>query len=82
MKTHMRKLKKYDIHLRNVELLGQFITQHGNIKNRFSNKLSSADQKKVTMAIKTARHNCAIPHYGRILAPNKKNITSLDDEVK
>lgn len=82
MKTHLRKLKKYDIHWRNVELLGQFITPHGNIKSRFSNRLSSADQKKITMTIKTARHNCAIPHYGRILNPNKKNITSLDDEVK
>lgn len=82
MKTHQKKLKKYDIHWRNVELLRQFLTPYGNIKNRFANRLSSDDQKKVTMAIKTARHNCALPHYGRILGPNKRNITSLDDEVK
>ena len=34
------------------------------------------------MAIKTARQNCSLPHYGRILGPNKRNITSLEDDVK
>ena len=78
----MRKLKKYDIHWRNVELLRQFLTPHGNIKNRFMNRLSHNDQRRVTMAVKTARHNCTLPHYGKILHPNKKNITSIHDEVK
>ena len=60
----------------------QFLTPVGNIRNRLSNCLSSADQKKIMMAIKTARHNAAIPHYGRILPPNKKNITNIEDEVR
>ena len=75
----MRRLKKYDVHWRNIELLRQFLTPHGNIRNRMVNCLSSADQKKVTMAIKTARHCVAIPHYGRMLSANKKNITNLED---
>lgn len=71
-------MKKYDIHWRNVELLRQFVTNFGNIKNRWANRLSPSDQKKVKMAVKAARHNCAIPFYGRTLNPNKRNITSID----
>lgn len=44
--------------------------------------MSKHDQKKVTKAIKTARDNSIIPHYGKILPPNRKNVTNLDDEVK
>jgi ribosomal protein S18 len=77
MKKYQRKLKKYDIHWRNVELLRQFLTPYGNLKNRWSNRLSPSDQKKVAIAIKSARHNCALPFYGRILNANKKNITNL-----
>ena len=47
MKKNARKLKKYDIHWRNVELLRQFVTKYGNIKSRFVNNLSKPDQKKV-----------------------------------
>lgn len=82
IKTHLRKLKKYDVHWRNIELLRQFLTPSGNIKNRMANCLSAADQKRVSMAIKTARHNVAIPHYGRILPSNRRNIQSLEEEVK
>ena len=82
LRKHTRKLKKYDIHWRNVELLRQFLTVYGNIKNRWANSLSPADQKKVTMAIKASRQNCAIPHYGKMLPTSKRNITNIDDEVK
>lgn len=58
------------------------MTSFGNIKSRLVNRLSTSDQRRVKMAIKTARHNCAIPYYGRILNPNKRNITSLEEEVK
>jgi ribosomal protein S18 len=78
MKIYQKKLKKYDIHWRNVELLRQFITPYGSIKNRFANRLSPSDQKKINMAIKTARHYCALPFYGRTLNPNKRNLTSLE----
>lgn len=54
------------------------MTPYGSIKSRFANRLTASDQRKVKMAIKTARHNCAIPFYGRTLNPNKKNITSLE----
>lgn len=33
-------------------------------------------------AIKTARHNNAIPYSGKILPPNKRNIVNMEDEVK
>jgi ribosomal protein S18 len=79
VRTHQKRLKKYDIHWRNIELLRQFTTPYGNIKSRWANRLSPSDQKKVKMAIKTARHNCAIPYYGRTLNPNKKNITNIED---
>ena len=82
IKTHQKKLKKYDIHWRNIELLRQFLTPTGNIKSRLVNCLSSPDQKRVEMAIKTSRHNAGIPHYGRILPQNQKNITNIEDEVK
>jgi ribosomal protein S18 len=78
VKRFQKRLKKYDIHWRNVELLRQFMTPYGSIKSRFANRLTASDQRKVKMAIKTARHNCAIPFYGRTLNPNKKNITSLE----
>jgi hypothetical protein len=58
------------------------MTPYGNIKTRWANRLSSSDQKKVKIAIKSARHNCAIPFYGRTMNSNKRNITSLDEEVK
>lgn len=82
VKTYQRRLKKYDIHWRNVELLSQFLTPFGNIKSRMRNRLSTSDQKHVKMAIKAARHNCAIPHYGRILGANKRNLTSFEEEVQ
>ena len=44
--------------------------------------MSDSDQKKITQAIKTARHNVVLPNYGRILPPNKRNLTNLDDEIK
>ena len=77
VKSRARRLKKYDIHWRNIELLRQFMSQYGNIKSRFANSLLSIDQKRVTKAIKTARHNCAIPYTGKFLTPNKRNITNI-----
>lgn len=74
---NLRKLKKYDIHWRNVELLRQFTTINGNIRSAKVNLLSSADQNKVRKALKTARQMVALPHIGRTLEPLKRNITSL-----
>lgn len=65
LKDHLRKLRKYDIHWRNVELLRQFVTKNGNIRNRMMNLLSTEDQTRVVKSIKTSRHMGAMPHYGR-----------------
>jgi ribosomal protein S18 len=70
-------LKKYDIHWRNIELIRQFVTPNGNLKNRIVNRLSAGDQKNISRAVKTARHMCAMPFYGKTPAPLKRNITSL-----
>jgi ribosomal protein S18 len=81
-KQNLRQLKKYDIHWRNIELLRQFVTVNGNIKSRFKNYLSDSDQKVARAAIKTARIMGAMPFYGRTPEPLKRNITSLEDEVR
>lgn len=75
----MRKIKKYDIHWRNIELLRQFVSKNGNIRNRMANLLSEDDQKKMIKSIKTARFMGAMPYYGRTPEPLKRNITSLED---
>jgi ribosomal protein S18 len=82
VKRFQKKLKKYDIHWRNVELLRQFTTPYGNIKHRWANRLSPCDQKRVAAVIKTSRHSCAMPNYGRTLHANKRNLTNLEEEVK
>ena len=79
LKEHLRRLKKYDIHWRNVELLRQFVTKNNNIRNRMTNLLSLEDQSRVMKAIKTARHMGVMPHYGRTPEPLKRNITTLED---
>lgn len=79
---NLRQLKKYDIHWRNIELLRQFVTVNGNIKSRFRNYLSDSDQRVARAAIKTARIMGAMPYYGRTPEPLKRNITSLEDEVR
>lgn len=82
LKDHLRRLKKYDIHWRNVELLRQFVTKNNNIRNRMTNLLSLEDQSRVMKSIKTARHMGVMPHYGRTPEPLKRNITTLEDEVQ
>ena len=79
---NLRRLKKYDIHWRNVELLRQFMTVNGHIKSRYKNFLSDGNQRSARMAIKTARIMGALPYLGRTPEPLKKNITSLEDEVQ
>lgn len=74
---NLRQLKKYDIHWRNVELLRQFTTINGNIKSRYKNYLSDADQRATRKAIKTARIMGAMPYLGRTPEPLKRNITTL-----
>ena len=64
MKKNARKLKKYDVHWRNIELLRQFVTRYGNIKGHLVNALTRSDHRKVEKAIKTARIMHAMPHYG------------------
>jgi ribosomal protein S18 len=74
---NLRKIKKYDIHWRNIELLRQFVTINGNIKSRYRNLLSDEDQTSIMKAIKTARIMGAMPFFGRTPEPLKRNITSL-----
>jgi ribosomal protein S18 len=62
---HLRRMKRFDIHWRNIELLRQFVTINGNIKSRYRNFLSDGDQKSIKRAIKTARIMCAMPYFGR-----------------
>lgn len=75
-------MKFYDIHWRNVELLRQFTNNNGAIKNRGNNMLSVTDQRRVVKAIKTARNMAVLPFVGRIPEPLKRNITTLEDDVK
>lgn len=63
-------------------MLRQFTNNNGAIKNRGNNMLSVTDQRRVVKAIKTARNMAVLPFVGRIPEPLKRNITTLEDDVK
>ena len=58
------KLTKKTIDYKNVNLLKSFITRQGKIVSRRQNFLSTKQQRKVTIAIKTARVAGLLPFLG------------------
>jgi ribosomal protein S18 len=82
LESERRVLKDYEIHWRNVELLVQFIDQHGNIMPRTKTLLSALQQRRVVNAIKVARSMLLIPSYGQVGPLFKRSLTTLEEEIQ
>lgn len=73
-RKNLRTIPVEDINFRNVELLTQFLTEAGKIKNKYQTRLPGNLQKKVSKAIKQARDLNLLPHKGMITEVHKRNL--------
>lgn len=53
-----------EISYKNVQILSRFVDNHGRIYNRRKTRVSAKMQRKVTRAIKRARHLALMPYTG------------------
>lgn len=53
-----------DINYKNVQVLSRFVDNYGRIHNRRKTRVSAKMQRKVTRAIKRARHLALMPYTG------------------
>eukprot|EP00331_Platyophrya_macrostoma_P034100 CAMPEP_0176450656 /NCGR_PEP_ID=MMETSP0127-20121128/27283_1 /TAXON_ID=938130 /ORGANISM="Platyophrya macrostoma, Strain WH" /LENGTH=549 /DNA_ID=CAMNT_0017838387 /DNA_START=26 /DNA_END=1675 /DNA_ORIENTATION=- len=77
-----RDLNWNDVHWRNTELLVEFLTSSGTLKNQFQNFLTKEEQRKIVKTIKQARHNCLLPTFGPIKPTDKKSLTTLLEDIE
>jgi small subunit ribosomal protein S18 len=73
-RKNFRTLPVEDISYKNVELLTQFMTEAGKIKNKWQTRLPGRLQIKVAKAIKQARDLNLLPHAGMITDLHKRNL--------
>ena len=56
------ELRLEDIHYKNIELLSKFVDPRGRILSRRKTKISAKMQRRITTAIKRARHLALLPY--------------------
>jgi len=80
-KRFTRVLDEEQIHWRNVELLTQFMTRTGMIKNRWQTRLHTSQQVKLRKQVEKARHRFLLP-IGAIQSTDRINLTDSETQFR
>jgi ribosomal protein S18 len=80
-KNNKRQISRKDISYKNTEFLCQFLSEAGQILNRFQTRLSQTDQRRVARAIKQARISRLLPNRGYILPVHKMSLVPIHSQT-
>lgn len=80
-KNNKRQISRKDICYKNTEFLCQFLSEAGQILNRFQTRLSQSDQRRVARAIKQARISRLLPNRGYILPVHKMSLVPIHSQT-
>ncbi|EGR32490.1 hypothetical protein IMG5_081240 [Ichthyophthirius multifiliis] len=80
-KQNIRRLNYFDIHWRNTELLSQFLNTSCFIRNKYQNRLTKPQQKKVAKQIKISQQMLLLPFRGYIKPSDRKSLTTLHEDI-